>query len=372
MQAPFLIKLDKTDLKQDYIEDNIVNTAPNMIHPMLSLGFHYFIRRTRESMIKITKDIYYVVNPFEITISNFEDDIQKSQQHYFKTKKEYSDEFYKLWEILYMLKIGNEKTLNSLILSKNHDELEDSIKFYREKIDVKSSKDSYDKDGKSLKSEEYNLIVGSEVLKHETEYDTFPDLIEKIIKILKHQSENGHSVIKIYDTYTFITLRLIYILRSFFDEAYIYKPYVSRPTIPEKYLILKKFKNNKMKKDVIEVLEKILKETESKNYITSVFNNLILPRNFINTFRYINIRLNNIQQIMINDIIVYINENDFFGDKYHTYRDKQIECSKWWIKNFFPPSVNIYEKNIVELDKIYKSSQEKINLETNKFIENIV
>ena len=72
---------------------------------------------------------------------------------------------------------------------------------------------------------------------------------------------------------------------------------------------------------------------------------------------------------MINEIIKYIKENNYFGDKYHIFRDKQIESSKWWISNFYPPSVNLYEKNKDELGKLFKGSQEKLNLEYQKFIE---
>jgi hypothetical protein len=71
---------------------------------------------------------------------------------------------------------------------------------------------------------------------------------------------------------------------------------------------------------------------------------------------------------MINEIVKYIKENNYFGDKYHIFRDKQIEASKWWIRNFYPPSENIFEKNKQELEKLYKATQEKLNLECDKFV----
>jgi hypothetical protein len=75
---------------------------------------------------------------------------------------------------------------------------------------------------------------------------------------------------------------------------------------------------------------------------------------------------------MINDIVKYIKDNNYYGDKYHTYRDKQIESTKWWITNFYPPSVNLYEKNKDELDKLFKNSQEKLQSEYQKFVETLV
>jgi hypothetical protein len=72
---------------------------------------------------------------------------------------------------------------------------------------------------------------------------------------------------------------------------------------------------------------------------------------------------------MINDIIKYIKENNYFGDKYHSYRDKQIESTQWCVNNFYPPSVSIYNKNKEDLTKLYKNIQEKLNLECQKFLE---
>ena len=72
------------------------------------------------------------------------------------------------------------------------------------------------------------------------------------------------------------------------------------------------------------------------------------------------------------DIIKYIKENNYFGDKYHAYRDKQIESTNFWINNFYPPSETIYEKNKEELGKLYKTIQEKLNLECSKFLELLI
>ena len=44
---------------------------------------------------------------------------------------------------------------------------------------------------------------------------------------------------------------------------------------------------------------------------------------------------------MINKIVTYIKENNYFGDKYHDYRNSQIEATNWWKKTFFTDK---YEK----------------------------
>ena len=43
---------------------------------------------------------------------------------------------------------------------------------------------------------------------------------------------------------------------------------------------------------------------------------------------------------MINNLVVYIKSNNYFGDMYHNYRDKQISANKWWISNFLTDKYN--------------------------------
>jgi hypothetical protein len=161
-------------------------------------------------------------------------------------------------------------------------------------------------------------------------------------------------------------LKLIYVITSQFKESFIYKPFISRQSDSERFLILKGLR--KSKKEILTALKDILKSMDDKNYIYDFFPEITLPRDYIKFFTFVNIRLVNNQQIMINEIVKYIKENNYFGDKYHIFRDKQIEASKWWIRNFYPPSENIYEKNKQELEKLYKATQEKLNLECDKFV----
>ena len=134
---------------------------------------------------------------------------------------------------------------------------------------------------------------------------------------------------------------------------------------------MKNFKGTKNSDKIIKILESIYEnyEDNKKKYVQDILPDLDIPKEWMNIFKFINIRLVNNQQIMINEIVKYIKENNYFGDKYHIFRDKQIESSNWWIKNFYPPSENVYQKNKEDLDKLYKATQEKLNLESQKFSE---
>ena len=74
----------------------------------------------------------------------------------------------------------------------------------------------------------------------------------------------------------------------------------------------------------------------------------------------------NDQQIMINKIITYIDGNNYYGDEYHTYKNKSIDATKWWNDTFFVDKISVdnnmkYLKNITDYNnkekQIYFSSE---------------
>jgi hypothetical protein len=108
------------------------------------------------------------------------------------------------------------------------------------------------------------------------------------------------------------------------------------------------------------------------SFIRDIYSELIIPQSFINKIRFINIKITTPQQIMINEIVKYIKENNYFGDKYHTFKEGQINATKWWINNFFPPSKNLLEKNKDDLKKMVEAIINKYNLEEEKFTNNLI
>jgi hypothetical protein len=348
------------------------------------LGFHSFIHRTR-SALGITKNLqtktnfYFVVNPFEPNILNYDDDISKLSKAYLKIKEENPIDFYKIWETLFVFNIASGNNLNTCIISNenNSEVIENCIKSFREKtIANKKSNDSIvssEKEINKLKKNSCDLmIVNTKVISEDDnflEQANYASLFSEIIKILKYQKEGGNAILEFYDSFTITTLKMLYIISSFYEEVFVYKPFASRNSDVDRYLILKNFKSNKKLDNIISALESAVKLMDTNKFVADIYPELIIPKEFMGLFRFINIKLVNNQQIMVNDIITYIKENNYFGDKYHSYRDKQIESTQWWVNNFYPPSVSIYEKNKEELGKLYKTIQEKLNLECQKFLE---
>ena len=85
-----------------------------------------------------------------------------------------------------------------------------------------------------------------------------------------------------------------------------------------------------------------------------------------------NIKIANPQQIMINEIVKYIKENNYFGEKYHSFREKQIDATKWWVSNLYPPSNNLYEINKEENKTLLITIQKKNDMEYNNFITTLI
>jgi 23S rRNA U2552 (ribose-2'-O)-methylase RlmE/FtsJ len=374
MNQPFVIKLPKVENKSiEFNEKNELSLYSSVInYPLFKLGFHSYIHRTRSAM-EITKNLqtktnfYYVVNPYESEISNYEDDIEKSSKLYFKSK-EISNDFLKFWEMFFVFDIINKNTKNVFIESKI--DINDIIDFFNSKLETKYKTSL----AKSMKKDMDVIIFNNDIKTEDEnfiEQAFYLEFVNQAIEILKNLSDGGNAIIKFYDSFTIVTIKLLYILSSFFEDAMIYKPFVSRQSDTDRFLILTNFKNKNTDK-IIKAFENIIKSKKEKENLVDIIPDIIISREFMNAISFINKRLVNNQQIMINEIIKYIKENNYFGDKYHIFRDRQIESSKWWIKNFYPPSENLYEKNKDELNKLYKNTQDKLKMELEKFNESVV
>jgi len=154
-------------------------------------------------------------------------------------------------------------------------------------------------------------------------------MLGQMVAACKLLKKNGTFVCKVFETMTTFTLKLIFVMSQMFDEVLVYKPYTSRPSNSEKYIIFKKFKKNI---NLIKKLENLLENYEG--YLIDFFPTLILPEKFEEMFTDINIKILNKQTININEIVTFIKNGDFKGSVYNTHREQQIEASKFWKKEF--------------------------------------
>lgn len=200
---------------------------------------------------------------------------------------------------------------------------------------------------------------------------------------LANQRKGGAFICKLFDSYTYITQQIIFILLSYYEEVEIFKPYTSRPANAEKYIICRNFKGiDKLTimemQNVLEQWNKLdgLESVGDSNYINSdscnynsdcdntdedknnydtytgrcgfrkinsgnngnkinkglyVFVSLFptLPSEFIEEINKINSDLMQIQTYYIIKTIKYIKTNS----KTNNNLDKQAEYARNWCKN---------------------------------------
>jgi hypothetical protein len=306
---------------------DLVITTPFENRPLFKLGYHHFIDRTRSAMsitskVESKNEFYYVVNPYEPNIPNYEDNIKNLSKIYLNLSKDkpdiYSRDFYKVWEIAFLFDILDKSGLNTLVLNdlesegesdyENNISILQSVVYYRDKFlptltkndqhyvltnDKSTVIKSIDKNIKSitkLDKDSYDLIITN--CSNKNENDFIEIFIKQLIMICEHQNSGGNLILKVFDTFTMSTIKLLYLVASLYDETFIFKPYFSRPSESEKYIILKNFTASSSEiKKIIPKLEEILKSVKTKNFINDVFIDLEIKSDFINYITFSNIKL---------------------------------------------------------------------------------
>jgi 23S rRNA U2552 (ribose-2'-O)-methylase RlmE/FtsJ len=363
--------------------------SPCVSQPLINLGYHYYIARTRQTLVDIIKKIeskknfYNIVNNFELDIQDNTDTIQNLTKIYFNIKSDsYSEDFYKMWEILSIFNIIPNDKINIGIMDSSLSNSEEAISNYIDKILNKNSSNikikSYDSKNNTDSKDSISKMI-KEVSKSKKYMDLIVannnDLLNELLGILNCQEKKGNLVFKMFDSFSMINVKIMYILSSLYEQVYIYKPFTSRPSESEKFIICKNFKYNTDDKNIrslVSDIEKIIEMSSENKYLNDIFVDFTVPIDFINAIKFINIKLVNIEQIQVNEIIKYIQENNYFGDKYHSFKNNQIAASKWWIETFYPVSANLAKESKETLDKLFNSYLEKNNLEKEKFVANLI
>ena len=172
------------------------------------------------------------------------------------------------------------------------------------------------------------------------EQEAYLLIIAQILLGIRVLDKGGSFILKIFDTYTKTSVKLIHILNSLFDTVYISKPYTSRISNSERYIVCTGFlfsQKDSGLKHIIKELSAILAIYEKKQdmYIQDIFPDMVVPDDLIQEIKQVNQSLTSKQLISINEIATYIENQNFFGEEYQNKRQKQIEANQFWTKTFF-------------------------------------
>ena len=419
--------------------------------PLYSLGFLYFLHRTKDNMSIVDKlptkePIYYVVNKFEHFIKGYDDDLNSLTLKYFKMKKSdpkiLSRAFYKMWEMLFLFDLADQSNLTYAALAEGPGSFLQAVLMYR-KLEYTSgsvSKDKYfgvtihPEDGKFInmakqflgyyeknhpdlikihktyklekankyksrdngditnvktiglfrkdikKSKKYADLVTADggfdwVDENYQEQEGYALILGEIVAALNVQAKGGSFVLKIFDSYTLVTLKMIYILKQVYNKVYIFKPYFSRESNAEKYVICKDFKfdqKSSQLKEIKSTLEGLLEQMNTDMYLNDFYPDFQLSQEYINLFKNVNLSIANNQQIVINKMITYIKGSNYFGELYHNYKDEQIKATKWWTSQFYPNSKDEFKKNQSKMKKFIDSVNQENIEKTNKMLKQFI
>jgi len=161
------------------------------------------------------------------------------------------------------------------------------------------------------------------------EIDSYKLIYSEIFIVLNLQKKGGSFVIKIFDIFYYNTIQLLYILYLCYEEVIITKPYTSRPSNSEKYIVCKNF-------NIDNNLEELLNYMRNHNWSDTNLS-LKIPNSFLLDIKIFNDQFVLNQINTINEVINQINKNL----KIYNPSEDQIKKSIEWCKNYNLP-INKY------------------------------
>lgn len=185
------------------------------------------------------------------------------------------------------------------------------------------------------------LITGDGGFDFSIDYNKQEYLVQKliysqIISALGCQKIGGIFICKLFDTYTLLSIEMIYLLYCLYDEINIYKPLTSRPANSEKYIICKGF-GGINPYDLMELrnIQYIWNNLKKKNKLYSILR--YVPDEFKNKIKAINTKFYENQCKYVNKTIELIENRNLLFNK-----DKQVNLAIQWCCDNNIPIRNSY------------------------------
>jgi 23S rRNA U2552 (ribose-2'-O)-methylase RlmE/FtsJ len=391
-----------------------------LAQPQFKNGFNHYIHKAKDKMAfqddpkYKNKHFYLVTNPFEHTITNNAKDkldIASYSKIYFDITNNkvniVSRAFYKLWEILIMFNnklFSKKKSIISAHLAEAPGSFVQSLIFFREKFykldeykndehyvisiaeegvpsfrkDFKSEYSKvkiYEQDGGDLtsiasinkfvkfsKKADFITADGGFIWKDENyqEQEAYRLIIGEILTAIKIQAEDGSFIIKLFEIYTDNTIKIISILASCYKKVFITKPFTSRQSNSEKYIVCIGFQSSKVDENIIIELEKLLEQMndmENKElFVSNILPEYEIDENIKITINFSSILLSNLQHVAINKMKKYVDSGNYYGDQYNQYLEEQQKANDFWTATFYPIDLKDMKVVIKNFDNIINTT----------------
>ena len=293
-------------------------------------------------------ELIKIINPYEFIFSK----VPGSKFSVSKLKPN-SNTFYDFLEILLILNIFDSyksQNINSLHISENNEDTIECVEMLRENFEdnILSYNKIDDELFKSLNERKIDFMFIDTFSEDLNSY--FINLIYCVMIILKCNTENSTTIIKIKDTLHKPVLDILYFLCSLYEKVYIMKPNSNNISSFEKYIICKGFQYNESKTESFKInyykLLVFLKKLENRNIVSII--NKDLPNYFLNKVDDINIIIGH-QQLESLDQIITILKNKNKNDKIESIKKSNIQKSVSWCEKYKIPCNKFTEKTNIFL-----------------------
>ena len=423
--------LDEKDIP-NFIKDTTCTLHTDINYPKFSMGFNHWIHATKNktevfNTFKNKKKIYQVVNGYERYIDDYDKSIGNVSEEYFKNKPRIlSRAYYKLWELLFyydLIDVNNKSFLSAHLaegpgsfiqatiyfremFSKHykqdkyygitlHSEKlnveEEFMKYYKDRLFVHKTyetNDSKTKDNGDITQKNtiinFTDFIGEKVNfitadggfdwnnENIQEQESAVLIFGQIITALNIQKKGGSFVLKMFETFTDLSMKFIMILKYFYETVHINKPLTSRESNSERYIVCINFKfsDNTNVKYLLTILDTINKHSsKTKIFLHDIFTTIKVPSSLMVNIIAINTALSNSQFKIINKIIEFLNGSNFHGELYSNYKTRQITLATHWINTFMTDTLATSKQNIIKLMEKATTTQTK---EYNNFAKHLI
>jgi hypothetical protein len=157
----------------------------------------------------------------------------------------------------------------------------------------------------------------------------------EIVSALSISKVGGNFVLKVFDIYTKLTVKMLYLLNIYYKEVIITKPHTSRPANSEKYIVCKSFQG--ITQDKLENLYKIIREWDfqevaGNNFVYDI-GGINVPESYSNALQQYNLYCAKQQMVNILKTLSLI-ELDLHSPDLHHIKRKQTIFALEWCKKY--------------------------------------
>lgn len=159
-------------------------------------------------------------------------------------------------------------------------------------------------------------------------------ILAEIITGIRSQKLYGSFICKIYDSYSYITVQLLYFISCLYGEVYLAKPLTSRPANSEKYIVALNYNgfNSYLEEQYyINQLENILNIWDDVKDKGLIFNSFFEnpPSYFLNRIMEYNCKSYQEQSKYINKTIDIINKKPGWKELDIIFKEQTIKAVNW-------------------------------------------